>query len=65
MGVVAINFIEAGSLLYEVTKSYRNFSKETIRLGKCTKVVLQGSKVPGLQCVMLTRKHQERSCEAL
>ena len=58
MGVVAINFIEVGSLLFEVTKNFRNFSEEEICLGKCTKVVLQGSKDPGLQCVMLMMSHQ-------
>ena len=38
MGVVAINFVELGSLLFEVTKIFRNFSEEEICLGKCTKV---------------------------
>ena len=59
MGVVTINLIEVGSLLFEVTKNFRNFSKEEICLGKCSKVVLQGSKDPGLQCVMLMKSHQE------
>ena len=27
MGVVAINFVESGSLLFEVTKNFRNFQK--------------------------------------
>ena len=27
MGVVAINFVEVGSLLFEVTKNFRNFQK--------------------------------------
>ena len=27
MGVVAINFVEFGSLLFEVTKNFRNFQK--------------------------------------
>ena len=27
MGVVAINFIELGALLFEVTKNFRNFQK--------------------------------------
>ena len=40
MGVVAIGFVEFGSLLFEVTKIFRNFSEEEICLGKCTKVVL-------------------------
>ena len=59
MGVVTINFIEVGSLLFEVTKNFRNVSEETICSGGCSKVVLQGSKVPDLQYVMLTRNHQE------
>ena len=59
MGVVAINFIEFGALLFEVTKNFRNFSEEEICLGKCTKVALQGNKSPGLQCVMLMMSHQE------
>ena len=59
MGVVAINFVEFGSLLFGVTKNFRNFSEKEIGLGNCTKVLLQGSKVPGLQYVMLTRNHQE------
>ena len=59
MGVVAINFVELGSLLFEVTKNFRNVSKEEICLGKCSKVVLQGSKDPGLQCVMLMKSHEE------
>ena len=58
MGVVAINFVEFGSLLFEVTKNFRNFSEEEICLGKCTKVVLQRNKDPGLQCVMLMMSHQ-------
>ena len=31
MGVVAINFVEFGSLLFEVTKNFRNFHKITKR----------------------------------
>ena len=59
MGVVAINFDEFGSLLFEVTKNFRNVAEEEICLGKCTNVALQGSKDPGLQCVMLMKSHQE------
>ena len=58
MGVVAINFVEFGSLLFEVTKNFRNFSEEEICLGKCTKVALQGSKDPGSQCAMPMMSHQ-------
>ena len=58
MGVVAINFVEFGSLLFEVTKIFRNFSEEETCLGKCTKVVHQGSKDPGSQYVMPTMNHQ-------
>ena len=58
MGVVAINFVEFGSLLFEVTKKILNFLEEEICLGRCTKVVLQGSKDPGSQCAMLTMNHQ-------
>ena len=28
MGVFAINFVEFGSLLFEVTKNFRNFQKK-------------------------------------
>ena len=49
MGVVAINFVEFGSLLFEVTKIFRNFAEEETCLEKCTKVALQGSKDPGSQ----------------
>ena len=75
MGVVAINFIEVGSLLFEVTKNFRLFQKIMKRLLRGSssqssqekqakekekaKVVLQGRKDPGLQCVMLMRNHQE------
>ena len=41
MGVVAINFVEFGSVLFEITKNFRIFSEEEICLGKCTKVVPQ------------------------
>jgi len=30
VGVVAINFVEFGSLLFEVTKNFRNFLEEEI-----------------------------------
>ena len=60
MGVVAINFVEFGSLLFEVTKNFRIFSEEEICLGKCTKVVLQGSKDPGPQYVSRTMNYQEK-----
>ena len=33
---------------FEVTKKFQNFSEEEICLGKCSKVVLQGSKDPRL-----------------
>ena len=59
------NFVELGSLLFEVTKNFKNFSEEEICLGKCSKVVLQGSKDPGLQCVMLMKSHQKRSSASL
>ena len=58
MGVVAINFVEFGSLSFEVTKIFRNFSEEEICLGKCTKVALQGSKDPGSQYVMPMMNHR-------
>ena len=60
MGVVAINFVEFGSLLFGVTKNFRNFSEEEICLGNCTKVVFQGSKDPGPQYVSRTSNHQEK-----
>ena len=38
MGVVAINFVEFGSLLFQVTKNFRNFQKK-----KMMKRLLRGS----------------------
>ena len=60
MGVVAINFVEFGSPLFEVTKNFRNFSEEEICLGKCTKGVPQGNKDPGPQYVSRTMNYQGR-----
>ena len=34
MGVVTINLIEVGSLLFEVTKNFRNFSEKNNMLRK-------------------------------
>ena len=56
--LVSINFVELGSLLFEVTENFRFFLEEAIFLGKCSKAVLQGSKAPGLQYVMLVRSSQ-------
>ena len=58
MGVVAINFLEFGSLLFEVTKNFRNFSEEEICLGKCTKVVPKQREDPGVLCVSKTMNHE-------
>ena len=44
---------------FEVTKKIQKFSEGEKCLGKCSKVVPQGSKDPGLQCVMLMKSHQE------
>ena len=58
MGVDAINFVEFGSLLFEVTKNFKKNSEEEICLEKYTKVVLQGSKDPGSQYVSRTMNHR-------
>ena len=42
MGVVAINFVEFGSLLFEVTKNFRNFQRK-----KMLKRLLRGSSSRG------------------
>ena len=60
MGVVAINFVEFDSLYFRVTKKFRIFSDEEICLGKCTKVVPQGSKDLGPRYVSRTLNYQEK-----
>ena len=60
MGVVAINIVEFGSLLFCVTKNFRNFSKKEKSLEKCTKVVPQRSKDLGPRYVSQTMNYQEK-----
>ena len=58
MGVVAINHVEFGSLLFWVTKKFRNFSEKEKFIGKYTKVVPQGSKDQGSRYVSRTMNHR-------